>query len=118
MLQHNRAGSRQAQPHSAGVFVTRTFKPIKGYEHLFMALHSNARPAIEHAHRHLFIVATQFNGRLAGVFDGVVQQVGDHTLKAQRAPEVHQVRGATEGNVDGLVTVVIHQSLQKFGQIK
>lgn len=45
-----------------------------GYEHLFMALHSNARPAIEHAHRHLFIVATQFNGRLAGVFDGVVQQ--------------------------------------------
>ena len=26
--------------------------------------------------------------------------------------------GATEGNVDGLVTVVIHQGLQKLGQIK
>ena len=83
-----------------------------------MAFRGNTRAAVEDNNSDLFMIPTQLYGRFAGVLDGVVQQVGHHPFQAKRPPQVHQMPGATEGDINRLVAIVIDQGLRKLCQVK
>jgi len=103
----NGLSHREPQADAAGGAIARFINPIVGTEDVIEGIRGYAGSAVPDGHDQCRFFTGQFNFRGLSVFCGVVDQIGEGALQAQRSTPIHGVCRPGIADIDVLIGVII-----------